>query len=251
MLGKIHSIETFGTVDGPGIRFVLFMQGCPLRCQYCHNPDTWEINSGKAMSVDEILEQYESYRPFLKDGGLTVTGGEPLLQIDFLIELFEEAKKRDIHTCLDTSGITFNLANENYMKKFELLGKVTDLILLDIKEINDETHKVVTGVSNKPVLAFAKWLDEKEIPVWIRHVIVPNLTLIQEDLFQLGYYLGRFQNIKVLDVLPYHEMGIVKWGKLGLDYPLRNSRAASEEEAKEAREIIIRGMKKYRVEHIN
>ena len=251
MLGKIHSIETFGTVDGPGIRFVLFMQGCPLRCQYCHNPDTWEIDSGKTMSVDEILKQYESYRPFLKEGGLTVTGGEPLLQIDFLIELFEEAKKRDIHTCLDTSGITFNLNNESYMEKLETLAKVTDLILLDIKEINDDIHRVVTGASNQPILAFEKWLDEKGIPVWIRHVIVPNLTLVQEDLFQLGCFLGRFKNIKVLDVLPYHEMGLVKWEKLGLDYPLKNSRAASEAETKEARGIIIEGMKKYRMEHIN
>ena len=251
MLGKVHSIETFGTVDGPGIRFVLFMQGCPLRCQYCHNPDTWNMNGGTEMSVAEILKQYESYRPFLKDGGLTVTGGEPLLQIDFLIELFEEAKKRAIHTCIDTSGITFNLANESYLEKLERLMKVTDLILLDIKEIDDETHITVTGTSNKPVLAFEKWLDEKGIPVWIRHVIVPGLTLIEEDLFQLGYFLGQFHNIKTLDILPYHEMGVVKWKQLGLDYPLVDSRAATDKEAKEAREVVIKGMKQYRKEHIN
>ena len=249
MLGRVHSIETFGTVDGPGIRFIVFMQGCVLRCQYCHNPDTWGMTGGTMMSVEEILGKYESYRPFLKEGGITITGGEPLLQTDFLIELFEECKKKGIHTCIDTSGITFNPNNESYMEKLEKLMEVTDLILLDIKEIDDVRHQLVTGSSNCSILAFEDWLDKKNIPVWIRHVIVPNLTLIEEDLFNLGYFLGRFRNVKALDVLPYHEMGIPKWEALMLDYPLRGTRVPTKEEAESARNTVISGMKKYRQEN--
>ena len=144
MEGRIHSIETFGTVDGPGVRYVIFVQGCPMRCQYCHNPDTWEINAGTLRSTDDLIEDFEKYRPYLTNGGLTVTGGEPLLQIDFMIELFKKAKKRDVHTCIDTSGVVFNRKSQVFMDKFNELLKYTDLIMLDIKHIDDEGHKILT-----------------------------------------------------------------------------------------------------------
>ena len=154
----IHSIETFGTVDGPGVRYVVFVQGCPMRCLYCHNPDTWQMNTGTQMTTDEILDDYEKYRPFLKEGGLTVTGGEPLMQIDFLIELFEKAKARDIHTCLDTSGIAYNKANSSYLEKLDRLMEVTDLVMLDIKHIDPEEQQKLCSQPNKPILEFAKYL---------------------------------------------------------------------------------------------
>lgn len=244
MQGYIHSIETLGTVDGPGIRYVLFLQGCPMRCKYCHNPDTWDINSGKLMSTDEILDDYEKYRSFLKHGGLTVTGGEPLLQVDFLIELFEKAKKRDIHTCIDTSGITYQQDNISYLQKLNQLMNYTDLVLLDIKHINSKEHESLTGFSNEPVLAFAKYLDSKKIPVWIRHVVVPTLTFNESYLNDLGYFLGDFKNIKALDVLPYHDLGIMKYQQLGMDYPLKGIPTLDKEDAIKAREWIINGIKK-------
>lgn len=241
MLGKIHSIETFGTVDGPGIRYVVFFQGCPMRCKYCHNPDTWDISYGSEKSVSEILDDYERYKPFLRKGGLTTTGGEPLMQIDFLTELFEEAKKRNIHTCLDTSGIIFNEDNPELMAKFDRLIKSTDLIMLDIKHIDDSTHLEITSRSNKNILAFLKYLDKNNIPVWIRHVVVPGLTDKEEDLVKLGEFLGNFKNIQALDILPYHNMGKVKYDNLGMEYPLIDTPPASKELANKAKELIQHG----------
>ena len=171
--GNIHSIESCGTVDGPGIRFVVFFQGCPMRCMYCHNPDTWDFNVNQKMSVDEILTKYDGVKEFLKNGGLTATGGEPLCQIDFLIELFKKAKEKNIHTALDTSGITFKKEN---ISKFDELMKYTDLVMLDIKHIDPVQHQKLTGQSIAPVVEFAKYLSNKKIPVWIRHVVVPNIT---------------------------------------------------------------------------
>lgn len=154
MEGMIHSIETFGTVDGPGIRYVVFVKGCPMRCQYCHNPDTWEMAGGTKKTTDEILEDYEKYKPFLKDGGLTVTGGEPLVQIDFLIELFEKAKQRGIHTCLDTSGIMFRRNVPEIYEKYVRLMKSTDLIMLDIKHIDPEEHVKLTAQPSENIFDF-------------------------------------------------------------------------------------------------
>lgn len=244
MYGYIHSTESFGTVDGPGIRFVVFMQGCPMRCQYCHNPDTWEPNKGMKKTVYELLQEYDSYKEFLKDGGLTVTGGEPLLQIDFLIELFQEAKKKKIHTCIDTSGITFRRENKSLLEKMNQLMEVTDLVMLDIKHINPEEHMKLTKQPNAPVLDFAKYLREKNIPMWIRHVIVPEITMKEEYLFELGYFLGDFPNMKALDVLPYHDLGITKYESLNMEYPLKGVEALGKDDAIWAREIILNGIKK-------
>ena len=205
ILGRVHSIETFGAVDGPGLRYILFLQGCPMRCLYCHNPDTWRTTGGKLMSVEEVLNDYEKYRVYLKNGGITVTGGEPLLQMDFVTELFKEAKKRNIHTALDSSGALFS--RKTNLEKYKDLIKYVDLVLLDIKHIDDEGHRKLTGFSNRNILDFLKFLDENGVEVWIRHVIVPGITYDAKLLERLGYELGRYKNIKKVDVLPYHNMG--------------------------------------------
>lgn len=240
MNGKIHSIESFGTVDGPGIRLVVFMQGCPMRCLYCHNPDTWSVNGGREVSAQEIIDEYEKYKEFLTNGGITITGGEPLMQIDFVTEVFMLAKQKNIHTCLDTSGVTFRSDNT---KKFDRLMEYTDLILLDIKHIDSLKHKEITSHSNENILAFARYLKEKDIPVWIRHVVVEGYTDNEEDLLELGKFLSSMKNMKALDVLPYHDMGRVKYEKLGLEYPLKDIQPLSKSEAVKARDIIIRGIK--------
>lgn len=244
MKGYIHSTESFGTVDGPGIRYVIFMQGCPMRCKYCHNPDTWELNKGKVMEVDEILKEYQSYLPYLKDGGITATGGEPLMQMDFIIELFEKAKEQGIHTCLDTSGITFHDSNSVQLEKFNRLLKVTDLVLLDLKHIDSKMHLDLTGHPNDQILRFAAYLDEKQVPVWIRHVVVPTITDNKEYLEALGYFIGGLSNIKALDVLPYHDLGKVKYEEMGMEYPLSHIEPLANSQAEQARNIIINGMKK-------
>ena len=183
--GRVHSTESFGTVDGPGVRFVVFMQGCPMRCAYCHNPDTWANDGGTLYSVEELLEKYNAYKTYLKNGGLTVTGGEPLLQIDFIIELFSTAQKQGIHTCLDTSGITYKEANR---EKFEALMKVTNLVMLDIKQIHPEKHKQLTKQENTQILKFAKFVSEMGVDLWVRYVAVPGLTDNEEDLTELGIF---------------------------------------------------------------
>ena len=240
--GNIHSIETCGTVDGPGIRFVIFMQGCPLRCQYCHNPDTWQTDTNKLITVDEIMQKYDGVKEFVQSGGITVTGGEPLLQIDFVTELFKVAKAHGIHTALDTSGITFNQENTENINN---LLKYTDLVLLDIKHIDDEEHKKLTGASNKNILAFAQYLSEKQIPVWIRHVVVKDITLNEKYLKELGKFLATLNNIKALDILPYHNMAIPKYESLGINYSLKNTPPTSKEEAINARNIILQEYKKF------
>ena len=246
MSGRVHSIESFGTVDGPGIRMVVFLSGCPMRCLYCHNPDTWDPKGGKLTSVEEILRQYEQTRHFYKKGGLTVSGGEPLMQIGFVTELFTEAKKRGIHTCLDTSGITFRPDSQGMMERFEKLSAVTDLVMLDIKHIDPKEHQILCSQPQEPVLAFASWLEKKGIPVWIRHVVVPGITDKPEYLTRLGHYLGTLKNIRALDVLPYHDMGKVKYEKLGIDYPLKDISPLPKEEAVKARQIILEGMRESR-----
>ena len=239
MYGFIHSTESFGTVDGPGVRFVIFLQGCPMRCQYCHNPDTWKMRSGAVRSAESLIKEYQRNAPYYTTGGITVTGGEALMQIDFLLELFILAKQKNIHTCLDTSGITFRGDDSSYSKKLNKLMELTDLVLLDIKHIDPIEHKKLTGHDNRRILAFARYLDQKQIPVWIRHVVVPGITDDPKYLSRLGAFLGTLSNIKALDVLPYHIMGVSKYKNLGIPYPLEGVEPATQNQAREAKKIIL------------
>lgn len=239
MKGYVHSIESCGTVDGPGIRYVIFLQGCPMRCQYCHNPDTWEFGTAQQMTVEEALKGFYSNLPFYRTGGVTVTGGEPMMQMDFLIALFRDLKQHNIHTCIDTSGILFNSDHPAFMARLDELLSLTDLLLLDIKHIDDAGHRTLTGHSNKQILAFAKYLDKKEIPVWIRHVIVPGVTLYKEYLEELGAFIGTLNNVRAIDVLPYHSMGVSKYESMGMNYPLKDTREPTKDEAVAARQIIL------------
>ena len=239
MNGYVHSTESFGTVDGPGVRFVIFLQGCPMRCKYCHNPDTWKMNSGALRSAQSLLAEYERNKAFYKNGGITVTGGEALMQIDFLLELFSLAKEKGIHTCLDTSGVTYRPGESEYNRKLNQLMKVTDLVMLDIKHIDPEGHKDLTGHDNAGILDFARLLDEKKVPVWIRHVIVPGITDDPALLTRLGAFLGTLSNVKALDVLPYHIMGVRKYEELDMDYPLKGLEPATKQQALDAKKIIL------------
>lgn len=238
MSGRIHSTESFGTVDGPGIRFVVFMQGCPMRCLYCHNPDTWDISGGKIVEADEILESYERLKNFLS-GGLTVTGGEPLLQMGFVCELFRKAKARGIHTCLDTSGITFRRERQG---EFDELMSVCDLVMLDIKHIDSAEHKKLTGHGNENILNFARYVSESGTELWIRHVVVPGITDRREDWYALGRFLAELPTLKAVDVLPYHDMGKTKYERLGLDYPLEKTPPLDPSVAAEAKKVILSGL---------
>lgn len=241
--GHIHSTESFGTVDGPGVRFVIFFQGCPMRCQYCHNPDTWAVSGGSERTVAELLEDYERNRAFYRGGGITATGGEPLMQLSFLTELFSGAKKRKIHTCLDTSGIVYT---DRRKEEYERLFEVTDLVLLDIKHSSEEGHLKLTSKSQKNVLAFAKALEEADVPVIVRHVCVPGITDGEEELKRLGYLIGKWKNLKGLDVLAYHTMGTSKYKELGIPYPLEGVPDMKPEKAKEAREKVLEGVREVR-----
>lgn len=247
MQGRIHSLESFGTVDGPGVRYVVFVQGCPMRCAYCHNPDTWEMNAGTLMEPSEILEKYERNRPFYKEGGLTVTGGEPLMQIDFLLELFTLAKEKGIHTCLDTSGIAYKTnSNPEWLEKLDKLCEVTDLVMLDIKHIDNAKHQELVKQPNDGILAFAEYLDKMHVDLWIRHVVVPGITDKPEDLHRLGYFIGGLGNLKALDVLPYHTMGKKKYKELNMDYPLENVPDMDKGRVPELKKYILDGIKERR-----
>lgn len=246
MKGYIHSSETFGTVDGPGIRYVLFMQGCPMRCLYCHNPDTWRIGGGKEIDAETVIYEYNKNKMFYRGGGITVTGGEPLLQIDFLTELFKLAKREGIHTCIDTSGITYSVASAQYRAKLDELMDHTDLVMLDVKHINSEKHKALTSFGNERVIEFARYLAERRIPLWVRHVVVEGYTDDPEDLRALGRFIGGLDNLRALDVLPYHAMGEAKYRELGIDYPLSGMPALTKEKAAEAKTYILEGIKEVR-----
>lgn len=239
MKGYIHSLESFGTVDGPGIRYVVFFQGCPMRCLYCHNPDTWEMGGGTQMESDEIIGNVLRNRSFYTTGGITATGGEPLAQIDFLTELFQKAKVNGIHTTLDTSGILFD---PRHTEKMDALMAATDLVMLDIKDIFPEEHQKLTGHSNENILTFAEYLKAMGKPIWIRHVVVPGITFRREELLALGKYLATLPNMEKLEVLPYHAMGKVKYDSLGLEYALKDTPQLTKAEAAEAEAMIREGM---------
>ncbi len=246
MKGKIHSLQSFGTVDGPGVRYVVFLQGCPMRCLYCHNPDTWTIGAGEEMDASYIIEQYKRNESFYNGGGLTVTGGEPLVQIDFLLELFELCKQNNIHTCIDTSGITYRPGNTEYNEKLDKLLTMTDLVMLDIKHIDPDKHKELTSQPNDGILAFAELLSEKNIPIWIRHVVVPGYTDDDVYLEKLGYFIGGLKSLKALDVLPYHDMAKPKYENLGIDYVLKDVPPLEKSVALEKKQVILNGIRRRR-----
>lgn len=244
MIGHIHSTESFGAADGPGVRFIVFMQGCHMRCRYCHNPDTWKMDGGDEVTADEILKRALRFKPYWgKDGGITISGGEPLLQIDFVIELFKKAKELGINTCIDTAGNPFT-KEEPFFSKFEELMKYTDLLLLDLKEINPARHKDLTGFDNSNIIEMAKYLSEINKPVWIRHVLVPEHSDFDEDLDALGDFIDTLSNVDRVEILPYHTLGKFKWENLGIPYSLESIFPPSAERIENAKQRIHAGIRK-------
>lgn len=273
ILGYIHSTESFGAVDGPGIRFVVFLQGCKMRCKYCHNPETWNLVADysrlysedlgeaereelakrieentkmlkdkgiklEARTPEDVLKQALRYKPYWKgDGGITVSGGEALLQIDFLIEFFKLAKAEGIHTAIDTAGNPFT-REEPFFSKFRELMKVTDLFILDIKQIEDQKHRDLTGFTNANILDLAQYLSEQGKHMWIRHVLVPGITTDEEDLRKTDAFIRTLKTVDKVEVLPYHKLGIQEWERLGIPYQLEGIDPPTAEQLKLAKDIL-------------
>ena len=247
MLGNIHSVESFGSADGPGVRYIVFLKGCDMRCAYCHNPDTWAKPCGTQdaplpgenwQSVEEVLTKALRYKTYWKkNGGITVSGGEALLQIDFLIELFTLAKKKGVHTCLDTSGNPFT-RKEPFWGKFQELMQVTDLFMLDIKEIDEEKHKKLTGCSNRNILDMASYLSEQGKAMWIRHVLVPGVTDDEEDLKRLRTFVEALKTVERFEILPYHTLGVFKWKELEIPYRLEDVDPPTKEQVDRAKALL-------------
>ena len=229
---KVHSVESFGTLDGPGIRFVIFLQGCNLKCKYCHNRDTWDINGGEYKSLDEIFSKILRYKNYTKNGGVTCTGGEPLLQYEFLIELFKKLKNERIHTCIDTSGMV------NLTPKIKELIDLTDLFLMDIKHINSEKCKDLVGFSNKQELDFIRYLSDIKKPMWIRQVFIPEYTDSKDDLLELKQFIDSLESVEKVELLPYHTLGKYKWNDLKVKYELEQAHEPSVDELQLAKEIL-------------
>ena len=239
MVGKIHSFFAGGTVDGPGIRYVIFLKGCPLRCLYCHNPDTWTDINAELFDSRDVVKEALRYKGYFKTGGgVTITGGEPLMQIEFVTEVFKLLKEENVHTALDTSGILFDKDNIECVKKFDELIKYTDLVLLDIKHIDNEKHIELTGKPNSNVLNFAKYLSDNGKHMWIRHVLVPNYTLNDEYLIKTKKFIDSLMTVDKIEVLPYHTMGIVKYQNLGIPYRLEGTRVPTKEEVRHAKYLL-------------
>lgn len=236
--GYVHSLESFGSVDGPGVRYVIFLTGCAMRCQFCHNPDTWNMQAGTLYTADELLKTAMRYRTYWGEkGGITVSGGEPLLQIEFLTELFRKAKEQGIHTTLDTSGNPFT-REEPFFGKMQELMKYTDLVMLDIKHIDKGAHQVLTGWSNENILDMAKYLDEIGKPVWIRHVLVPERSDEDTALERLHEFIEGLGNVEKVEVLPYHTLGAYKWKELGYEYPLEGIDPPTKERVEHAKQVL-------------
>ena len=243
MTGRIHSYESFGTVDGPGIRFVIFFQGCPMRCKYCHNPDTWEVGGGREVLAEEAVKEALKYKSYFgQKGGVTATGGEPMLQLPFLTELFSRLKAKGVHTCLDTSAAPFPAEETADTSAFDELLKVTDLVLLDIKHIDEEAHRALTGRSGAHARAFANYLSERGKPMWIRHVLVPGITDDDGALLRLKAFIDGLKTVEKVEVLPYHTLGIAKYRALGMEYPLEGVRPPEKERVQNARMILCGGI---------
>lgn len=231
--GLIHSFESFGTKDGPGIRFVLFLQGCPLRCLFCHNPDTWLGKDFKMeLTVDEAFAEIQKVKGFIKKGGVTISGGEPLMQADFIYELFEKCKEAGIHTAVDTSGFI-------QTKRVKEVLELTDLVLLDVKHIDPDKYKALTSKPLQPTLDFLNYLDEINKSVWIRYVLIPGYTDAEDDLHNWCKEMVKHKNIQRIDLLPFHQMGQHKWEQMGLQYKLKDIVPPTNEQISKAEEIIL------------
>jgi len=238
IVGYVHSLESFGSVDGPGIRYVIFLSGCAMRCQYCHNPDTWNMRTGNPYTAAELLEKAVKYRPYWgSKGGITISGGDPFLQMDFLIDLCQKAKAEGVHIAIDTSGNPFT-RKEPWFGKFKDLMKNTDLILLDIKHMNLEQHKLLTGFTNENILDMARYLSEIGKPVWLRHVLVPERSDKDEYLQELGQFISTLNNVEKVQILPYHTLGVSKWKELGMEYPLAGIDPPTQERIENAKRIL-------------
>ena len=238
--GIIHSIESFGSVDGPGVRYIIFLQGCLMRCKYCHNPDTWALKDKNSYeeTPEETLKKAMRYKAYWKkDGGITVSGGESLLQIDYVTELFRLAKKEGINTTLDTSGNPFT-RQEPFFSKFNELMKYTDLFMLDIKHIDNEKHKNLTMCSNENILDMAKYLSDNGKDMWIRHVLVPGYTNNDNDMKKLSEFVKSLKTVKRFEILPYHTLGVFKWKELGIDYSLEDVNPPTKEEIEHASKLM-------------
>lgn len=234
----VHSLESFGSADGPGVRYVIFLSGCHMRCQFCHNPDTWDLRAGREYTVSELIQTALRYRSYWgSEGGITVSGGEPLLQIDFLLELFSEAKKKDIHTTLDTSGNPFT-REEPFFSKWKELMEVTDLVMLDIKHIDEEGHRILTGQSGENIKEMARLMSDLGQPMWIRHVLVPERNDKDEYLHALAAFIRELRTVERVEVLPYHTLGVFKWENLGVPYPLEGIDPPSPERVAHAKQIL-------------
>ena len=236
--GRIHSVESFGSADGPGVRYIVFLKGCNMRCQYCHNPDTWAKDGGELMTPEEVLKKALRYKTYWKEkGGITVSGGEALLQIDFVTELFRLAKEKGVNTCLDTSGNPFSL-EEPFKSKFDELMKYTDLFMLAIKHMDDAAHRKLTGQTNQNILEMAAYLSDHGKAMWIRHVLVPGITTEEDELYRLRSFLDTLKTVERVEVLPYHTLGVFKWKELGIPYQLEGVDPPTKEQIDRAKEIL-------------
>ena len=236
--GRIHSVESFGSADGPGVRYIVFLKGCNMRCQYCHNPDTWAKDGGELMTPEEVLKKALRYKTYWKEkGGITVSGGEALLQIDFVTELFRLAKEKGVNTCLDTSGNPFSL-EEPFKSKFDELMKYTDLFMLDIKHMDNAAHRTLTGQTNQNILEMAAYLSDHGKAMWIRHVLVPGITTEEDELYRLRSFLDTLKTVERVEVLPYHTLGVFKWKELGIPYQLEGVDPPTKEQIDRAKEIL-------------
>ena len=239
LTGRVHSLESFGLVDGPGVRFVVFLQGCAMRCQYCHNPETWDCGGGQLWTPEALFQRCWRYKNYWRNnGGITVSGGEPLLQMDFLTEFFRLAKERGVHTTLDTSGQPFRPDDASWLARFERLRQYTDLVMLDLKEIDSGKHRALTGHGNENILAMARYLSDYGTALWIRHVLVPGLTDDAEGLRELDSFIRSLRTVERVEVLPYHTLGVAKWERLNILYPLDGVPTPTPEQTAAAETLI-------------
>ena len=235
--GYVHSLESFGLVDGPGVRFVVFLQGCAMRCKFCHNPETWHTG-GEEWTAEKLFQKVYRYHNYWKNnGGITVSGGEPLLQTDFVTELFTLAKSKGVHTALDTAGQPFS-DNPAWLDKFQKLMSVTDLVILDLKEMDNDKHKSLTGYENSNILKMAQWLSDNGKSMWIRHVLVPGLTDDTNGLKKMHEFISSLKTVERVEILPYHTLGLLKWQNMGLKYPLDGVPTPTQEQVKAAEKIL-------------